>query len=177
MEINAKCKFDYASVIALSRASTYRRFNPKITTIIMIVFSIIDLSFEVMAWSYDGIEAVSVPTLIISLTILGVAIYMYWLFPKMQYNGLGKMKNIENRYVFEDEVLKVSSISEGYNGMGELMYSLISKVVETSSYLFVYQDKKHAFIIDKSTILNGTIDEIRAKLIQFVNKKYITYRY
>ena len=50
---------------------------------------------------------------------------------------------------------------------------MIPKAIETLDYLFIFQTRNQTFIVDKSTIVNGTIDDIRAKLIQYPHTKYI----
>lgn len=177
MEIYAKCKFDYESVKAISYASMYRRVKPKTAFITMLIMCAIVFVLEVYSGISWGIEAISFRLLLVTIVLVGLSCFMYLGFPKMQYKALGKMKNVENEYIFCEEVIKVSSKSEEYNGEGELKYSMIPKVIETSKYLLVYQSKNQAFVIDKSTITNGTLDDIREKLTQYVKKKYIVCRY
>ena len=87
------------------------------------------------------------------------------------------MKDIENNYLFNDNVLKVSSKSEEYSGEAEIEYSLFTKVYETSAYFFLFQTNNQAFIIDKSTIEGGSADDIRNKLTSFVKDKYFICKY
>jgi len=73
--------------------------------------------------------------------------------------------------------MKIINRSEEYTGQGEIKYSIIPKVMETPKYIFIYQDLRSVYIIDKSTVTNGTIEDIRAKLAQYVpQKKYIIKR-
>ena len=103
--------------------------------------------------------------------------YIYWGVPKMRYKALGKLQNLENEYIFGDETIKIINKSEEFNAEGEIKYSLIPKVMETPKYIFIYQNMRSVYIIEKSTITNGTIEDIRAKLAQYVpQKKYIIKR-
>jgi len=97
--------------------------------------------------------------------------------PKTSYAALKHMKNVVNEYVFCDEVIKMKSKGELYEGEAELKYPLIPKVMETSEYLFIYQSNNQVFIVEKSTITCGTIDDLRNKLRQFVKNKYIICKY
>lgn len=177
MEIYAKCKFDYESIRALTYASMYRRVKPKTAFITTMIMGAIILGLETFNGICWGVEAVSIISVMIVIVLVGLTCFMYLGFPKIQYKALGKMKNVENEYIFCDEVIKVSSRSEEYKGEGEHKYSMIPKVTETSKYLLIYQSKNQAFLVEKATITNGTIDDIREKLIQYVKKKYIVCRF
>ena len=87
------------------------------------------------------------------------------------------MQNVENQYIFCDDVLKTFTKSQEYNGEAEIEYSLFVKLYETSKYLFLYQTNNQVFIVDKSTIEGGTVEEIRNKLSAFVKDKYFLCKY
>lgn len=87
------------------------------------------------------------------------------------------MQNVENEYMFSDNVLKVFSKSQEYNGEAQIEYSFFVKVYETTKYLFLYETNNQVFVVDKSTIEGGTVEDIRNKLSTFVKDKYITCKY
>ena len=87
------------------------------------------------------------------------------------------MKDIENEYIFCNNKLKAITKSEEYNGKAEIEYSLFVKVYETTKYLFLYQTINQVFIVDKSTVEDGTIEEIRGRLSAFIKDKYILCKY
>lgn len=87
------------------------------------------------------------------------------------------MKDAENEYIFCDNSLKTFTKSETYNGEAEIEYSIFVKVYETSDYFFLYQNNNQVFLVDKSTIEGGRIDDIRNKLSSFVKDKYIVCKY
>ena len=88
-----------------------------------------------------------------------------------------KMKDAVNEYIFLDDMIKVFTKSDEYNGEAKIEYSLFAKVYETSKYLFMYQTNNQAFVIDKSTIEGGTTEDIRMKLYSFLGDKYIICKY
>ena len=102
---------------------------------------------------------------------------MYFLLPKIRYNSLAKMKDIINEYTFCDEVLIITTKGAEYNGESEIKYSLIVKVYETTKYLFIFQNKSQVYVVDKSTIIVGTVDEIRVKIKDAISGKYIVCNY
>ena len=103
--------------------------------------------------------------------------YMWFFYPKVRYNALAKLKNTQNEYVFTDEKIFVITTGAEYSGEAEIEYSLFVKVYETSKYLFLYQTNNQVFIVDKSTVEGGTVEEIRNKLSTFLKAKYITCKY
>ena len=87
------------------------------------------------------------------------------------------MQNVENQYIFCDNVLKTFTKSQEYNGQAEIEYSLFVKVYETSRHLFLYQTNNQVFIVDKNTIEGGTAQDIRSKLTTYVKDKYIICKF
>lgn len=177
MKIKAKCKYDLDSVKALTHLAMYKKADPKKrlifwSAVFVILFIIIVL--EMIAFGMDAILFV-----LLSVEIFGLFLIYFWYFiiPKIQYKSLAKMKNVENEYVFCDNVLKVFTKSQEYNGEAEIEYSLFIKVYETSRYLFLYQTNNQVFIIDKSSVEGGTVEEIRNQLSAFVKDKYIVCKY
>lgn len=177
MEIRAKCKLDYECVKALSYASMYRIMKPQTAFITTIIMGTLVLLLEILTGVFWGLDMISIGFLIFAVLLICLNCFLYFGIPRIQYNALDKMKMMENEYTFCDDVIKVSSKSEEYNAEGELKYSMIPKVKETSKYLFVFQTENQVFVVDKSTITNGTINDIREKLNPFVKKKYIICKY
>ena len=177
MEIKAKCKYDLDSVKALTHLTMYKKADPKKRLIFWsaaFLFLFIIIVFEIFAFGMDTMLLV-----LLSVEILGLLLIYFWYFiiPKIQYKSLAKMQNVENEYVFYDDVLKTYTRSQEYNGEADIEYSLFVKVYETTKYLFLYQTNNQVFVVDKFTIEGGTIEEIRNKLSSFVKDKYIICKY
>jgi hypothetical protein len=177
MQIKAKCKYDLESVKALTHLTMYKKADPKnrlifCSTAFAILFIIIIL--EIIAFGFDTILAV-----LLGVDVFGLLLIYFWYFiiPKIQYKSLAKMQNVENQYIFCDNVLKTFTKSQEYNGEAEIEYSLFVKVYETSKYFFMYQTNNQVFIVDKSTVEDGAVEEIRNKLSTFVKDKYIICKY
>ena len=177
MQIKAKCKYDLDSVKALTHLTMYKKADPRKrlifwSTAFAILFIIIIL--EIIAFGFDTILAV-----LLGVEIFGLLLMYFWYFiiPKIQYKSLAKMQNVENEYIFYDDVLKTFTKSQEYNGEAQIEYSLFVKVYETSRYLFLYQTNNQVFVVDKSTVEGGTVEEIKNKLSTFVKDKYIICKY
>lgn len=177
MDITAKCTLDYKSTKASFYALAYRGKDPRkdfvgfnigcavmalIAYIVMLVFDLSDAGF-------------------IYLVVFLIAVVMYWLIyfgmPKLYFRALGERKNIVNEYVFCDDHMKVYSKYEGYKGEEEIGYSYIFRVVENSKYLFIFKSKDSIYTVNKSSIADGSIEDLREKLKPFVKDKYVVCKY
>ena len=176
MEIKAKCKFDFDSIRALTHLSLFKKANPKkrfLTWSIISAILAVVIIFEMIVFS----DAMLIELLCVAGVLFLLECYLYFLLPKIRYKALAKMKDAENEYIFCDNVLKTFTKSQEYNGKAEIEYSLFVKVYETSRYLFLYQTNNQVFIVDKFSIENGTVEDIRNKLSAFVKDKYIICKY
>ena len=176
MEIKANCKFDFDSIRALTHLSLFKKANPKkrfLTWSIISAILAVVIIFEIIVFS----DAMLIELLCVAGVLFLLECYLYFLLPKIRYKALAKMKDAENEYIFCDNVLKTFTKSQEYNGEAEIEYSLFEKVYETTNYLFLYQTNNQVFIVDKSTIEGGTVEEIRNKLSAFVKNKYIVCKY
>ncbi len=177
MEIKAKCKFDFDSIRALTHLTMFKKANPKKRLVFWsVAFSIlfVVIILEIIAFGMDSILLV-----LLGVEILWFMLMCFWYFiiPRIQYKSLAKMKDVENEYTFYDNMLKVSTKSQEYNGEAEIEYSLFVRVYETSKYLFLYQTNNQVFIVYKNTIEGGATEDIRNKLSAYVKGKYIICKY
>ena len=176
MEIRAKCKLDFESIKALTHLSLFKKAKPKkrflIWSIISAILSVI-IIFEMIVFS----DAMLIKLLCVSVILFLLECYLYFLLPKIRYKALAKMKDAENQYIFCDNVLKIFTKNQEYNGEAEIEYSLFVRVYETTKYLFLYQTNNQVFIVAKNTIEGGTVEDIRNKLSLYVKDKYIICKY
>ena len=176
MEIKAKCKYDYETCKAVSRIDAYRKSNPKkvfvsraVLCICLLVLNFIVVGFSEMSVGY-GVDVV------VALVLL-IDTFVYFAMPKIQYNSMSKMKDVENNYVFYDDEFTAASVSEHLNAKDTLKYSIMVKAYETEKYFFIYISKRQLFTVDKSTLEGGTAEDLRKKLSSVLGKKYIRCKY
>lgn len=177
MNINASCKFDYKSIKALTHLSTYRKSDPKKRMLsFLITFAVLSVIIvaEIILIAPDPFLFY---LLAIAVVCLLIDLYVYFIIPKISFAAMKNMQNTENEYIFSDNSVKITSKSSEYNGEANIEYTLFVKVYETSEYLFIYQTKNQAFIVDKSTVTGGTAEEIRERLSSCLGKKYIICKY
>lgn len=176
MEIKAKCKYDYETCKAVSRIDAYRKSNPKkvvifrtVLCVVLLLLNFVVVNFCEMPIGYGVMVAVVI--------VLVIDMFMYFAMPKIQYNSMSKMKNVENNYVFYDDEFTATSVSEHLSAKDVLKYSIIVKVYETEKYFFIYISKRQLFTVDKSTLEGGTAEDLREKLSSVLGKKYIRCKY
>ena len=112
------------------------------------------------------------------LLLLGfLDIYFYYILPRIKYNAMSKLQNAETEFVFYDNSMKVFTTGAGLAGQSEIQYSLIVKAYETSKYIFIFQTKSSVFVVDKSTVTDGTPEDIRNRLHAFLGANYYICKY
>lgn len=117
----------------------------------------------------------SLTNAIIGFIIMTIVIFiLFAIVIKRQYKMMGKFQEQVNYYLFRDNDFTASSktVNGEYNAQAVINYTFPVKVIETDFYLYIYTSKNAAHIIDKRTIENGTIDNIRCKLMPLLGKKY-----
>ena len=176
MEIYASCIFDFNSIRALSYVAMFKKMNPKLVFHITNILSVLMIVLSVLMINLYG-SSENNRLLGLSIAILILNLFMYLAFPRIQYSALKKFKNTKQEYLFCDEHIKISTQNESYSGAVELKYNLIHKVMESSEYLFIFQTKNQAYVVDKSSVANGAIDSIRQKLLESVGAKYTLCKY
>lgn len=177
MEIKARCKFDKESIKALTHLSSYKKFNPEKTVITRAVLCLVLMLLLVAELIEFDFNIIPIILIIVLILIIVIDCFMYFVLPVIQYKSLAKTKESVNEYIFCDKSFNIKTQSEEHIGETKIEYSMIWKAYETSRYFFVYLTKNQVFIIDKSTVEGGAAEDIRNKLVEFLNDKYITCKY
>lgn len=180
MNISAETKFDLRSTQALVRHSMFisKRTSPKkaliIRAVISVVFFGLAMTLSYLTYDYDMFRL-----LLLGFVIMwGLLLYLYFIVPKRQYKAaVAKMKDLKNTYTFTDDSITVSSNGDGYSGSSEITYEKLYRAAETNEYFFLYINKRQAFVVDKTTFVGGSADELTARLTSVFGKKYIRCRY
>ena len=102
------------------------------------------------------------------------------MMPRKRYKNLGKMRDALNTYTFTEDTLLVDTVDTKGNFFqadNENSYAQITKVMETNRYMFIWPAKDRVLILDKTTIQNGTDEDIRKRVTSGENVQYIRCRY
>lgn len=180
MKITAETKFDLCSTQALVRHSMFRfkRTSPKKVLIILaVIYSVLfgtAMTMAYLAYDYHAFRMF----LFVFIIVWGLMLYTYFIVPRTQYKAaVAKMNDLKNTYAFTDGGIAVSSNGDGYSGSSEITYEKLCRAAETNEYFFLYINKRQAFVVDKSTFEGGTADELTARLVSALGKKYMRCRY
>ena len=171
MPISASCKLDRNAIKALTYLSLYKKADPKKRFVFwLVIFSVLAaLSLFNLIRAGDTMFLI---LLCVSVFILLIQIYLYMVLPRIKYRGLKNMAETENQYIFYESSLKTISRSVYLSGEAVIQYSALSGVYETAEYLFLFQSDNQAFIVDKSSISDGSIEELRQRLCTYFKGSY-----
>jgi hypothetical protein len=170
MNINASCTFDYKSVKALTHATSYRILKPK-TNFILVIVLIVILILEAVYGLRYGLVSQAVILFVASAFFLGWNVFAYFFLPKMQYKALGKIQGTKNEYIFCEDGIKITSEGDLFHSTGEMKYALIPKVMETSAYLFIFQNKKQVEVAQIMGITQVQVSRLEKKILLSMRKK------
>lgn len=132
---------------------------------------IIDVGYSLLM---GAVMRSAVHALLLFIILTTVIAVLLLVSVKKTFKLLGKFQGAVNYYLFRDNDFTCSSttLDGAYHSNAVIYYSFPVKAIETTDYLFIYIQKNRAYIIDKRTIENGTIDDIRGKLIPQLGKNY-----
>ncbi len=177
MEIKVTSDTSLAAFKAFARASTFRRFNPKKCLIAFAAVWLLLLAATI------GLILIGVPAseCIWLLILLALAafmwLYIYFGLPIIMYKSQQQLRNMKTEFTFKDNEILISGTNGLISDEGVISYLAVTKVIETSSYFFIFINKISAYIIDKSAITEENIYNIRAKLSSVQSVKYILCKY
>ena len=166
MEIKATSKFDYETMRAFYFMSRVQR-----VIFYAIIYAILEVISIILMFTY-GVDSFNMSLAIAYPIIFLLSCLLSFIDAKRYYNSLGSMKDTVTEYTFYDDYFHAISNVEGMSGENHTKYCMIEKVIEKPEYIYIFQTKRQAFIVDKSTITGGTVEDIRNKLMPILQKKY-----
>ena len=177
MQIKAKCRYTVEALKALVCFTLFKKATPKkgliLWTALCLAVLVIDLieliAFDLPFFTYMGI--------VVTVIYLGLMYFSYFAVPKIRYRVLSVPTELEIEYAFYDDRLQLFISEDGKVKEKEIAYSSLIKAAETSKYWFLYFEGKRTYIVDKRTLQNGKVDDVRLRLGVFVGKKYYLCEY
>lgn len=112
--------------------------------------------------------------LIITAVVSGVMAYMFIRLPSIQYSSMANAKDARCSYTFYDnEFCGEISYSDGkILNTSTMKYEMIYKIVENNEYIFIFQNKRAMYVIEKSTVAKNELDTLKALLKHHCPIKY-----
>ena len=174
MEINAKTTCSIKAVQLFTRASLFRMMKPITEVSVTLAILLFGALFSVVNIIREPYMNYLRILLVVSIVVIILEILLYFIPGKMQYKSFVKLGNPTSFITFTDNIVKMVTENErgDLHEKNEYCYNVFCKVVETNEYIFLFLTERSAFLIDKSTIENGSEEEIRAKLQSAFDKKY-----
>lgn len=177
MEIRATGTLDFQTMRAFTHLCMFKKANPKKKMTLYSVLCALVIVMIVVWMLIFGADSTMIILLCCLWVLFLLEAFMYFKLPKIRYRSLGKMKDVTNKYVFGEAAVEIVTKGEEYEGKCAVMYSSLSKVMENSKYFYIYQNQMQVFIVEKSTVVGGTAEEIRQKLSAYLREHYIICKY
>ena len=172
MEIKAYTVRNLDAIKHFFYAGVYRGKNPKKHLIKRIILSVILITLAVINYiQSDGVEWFYLGLFFAGLML--VQILRYVSGPKKHYEALSKMKDEVSEFVFYEDKYQATTKSSLRSVVEEVDYNMLVKVIETSKYIILFLGEATMEVVDKSTVNNGTVDDIRNKLKEYVRTNYL----
>ena len=160
MEIKASSIYDKKTIMALTRQSLSQK-----KPLFIIIFALLGLINIVNLYGFLTSEYYSLSTFIFTLAVtIFLVLYIFIFLPRLNYKLHKTTTDAINKYVFYDTKLGITSTAQGITGTTEVEYSSLYHAYETKEYLFLYIAKAKAMIVDKSTIEDNGIEQIRTAI-------------
>lgn len=176
MNIIVESHNDLQAVSALTRFSMCRKTNPKKRMLLDTLVVLLLLSVAIVGFCMFQ-SATYLYLILLSVLFSLLQSYMYWGLPRIVYRRMHKFAGIKNVFNFIDDQLCIRSQSDTYTAEETVDYTMLYQTAETKAYFLIYQTKQSVYVVDKSSLTDEQIVQIRGKLQNILGKKYIRCRY
>lgn len=170
MEIKAKSNISYEAYKALFNVSA--RGVKIFYDVVAIIIGLYIVLFSLSLIFNENQDKNIIPELIVYTIVECAIIFLRIYLPKIKY----KMNNISEKtnsiFIFRENSIETFVNSDTVSSHSELQYSGLLKVYEKDKFIFIFVNKLQAYVIDKSTIENGTETELRTILQNNLGNKY-----
>ncbi|MBR6557091.1 MAG: YcxB family protein [Clostridia bacterium] len=176
MEIHASSRYDRKSVAALCRMFRTKKTKPATAFVLTMLGYAVLTAIAVLLVCLSP-DAFHFAVLTICLLALLVDTVVFFVLPRIQYRNLANLREAENRFVFRETDFTATTEGKGQSAEAELAYDTLVRVVETKAYLFIFRAKNSAFIVDRETLSDADMQELRRRMAYCLGKRYSIYRY
>ena len=172
MEIKASSKYDWETVKALNNFYYLNRM--RVIFVLFIVCFVLNSVIQIESLIVNGEMAHDHLSNLIYLSFLVFAfLFIIFVLPKIKYNNNKYSKDSKNEFVFTSENIKLTQTHELHNSENELSYNAIWRIYESKKFIYMHIGRRQTYIVDKSTVTGGTVEDLRMLLISKIGaKKY-----
>lgn len=179
MKITAKCTYDLPVFKAVQKNSRRR------TGFLLFIFLLCGAAclgvgiFSTLNGIGEDGSAFDRTSIFLGALYLFLAVFIIWAratAPKRSFKKAEKSGIVTNTYTFTDDALEMVSKSDSIDSTGSVKYQALIKAVEDNDYIYIYPNNVTAYVVDKSTLEGGTMEELRAHLTSVFGKKKFRIR-
>lgn len=171
MEIKASSKYDWETIKKFNNFNNYIRF--KALKIVVLISNIVLVAMAVLLCVMNAFTADLIGKFALVLFVDAFFVFTNHVYPKIQYNKSKLLHGMVNEFTFGDDAMLLEQNGENANNTETMKYSAIWKVYEAKDNIYIYINPNQSYIVDKSTIVGGTVADLRAFLMEKVGtKKY-----
>ncbi len=176
MPITAQGKTDADALKALNNVLLFGKREPKMQLITRCLLFSILIAISIVSGIKWGFDAFRLCLLLMCAIAILLHCYLYFLLPKLRIRAMGELLGCINRYDFCEEAFSVTSDMAELNGTAQINYSLVKRVYETKTYLFLMMTNSTAYIVKKESLDQASQSTLRKVLSQKA-EKYIFCNY
>ncbi len=180
MEISVTCQLDEKALRAFNGVVMFGQKEPERMMHRNTLLACLIIPVCIGATLLAGETILIVLGLIASGVLLLLTILNHWAYfiSPRQAHKQSLATNVENRFVFYDDKLHLTSTgTNGYIGEEYYPYTMLFKIVETYDYFFLFLDKAHAHVVSKKNLKNSEAEQIRNALKNAKEFSYIECNY
>lgn len=176
MKITATTKMDYKTVRAFAYMNMFRTNKPLKKVLLYCIISILLAAVIWLEMFLMDPSSWMIVLLVVDLVVLLIELYLYLVYPRMVYKGMGELKGCVNTFTFLDDKIQIQSKDNGYTGDATMEYKYLRRIMETPDYMYLFQTNRQVLTVDKNTLKGGTAEQLRGVLVGFVNGRYKIYK-
>lgn len=171
MEIHATTTYDYEVIRDFMRYTMLRNQKTNRIKLHIPVLVILLLFAGILeALAPDGLKYFSISYFNAAVIVL-LYLYIYFWKPKRAFKENYSQQLTVIKFAIKENTFSLSANGSLSNYSGEHSYNSLFKVCETPKYYYLFFKPNQAYILRKTGIIDGTPEQIRAILHNYIPKK------
>ena len=177
MEIHASSRYDLKTVASLCRMFRVKKTTPVLHLVLMLIAYGFVAGVCIALGFGRGFDSFIAVLLTVCAVGLCLELVIFFIFPRIQYRNMADLRDAENRFVFRETDFVVTTDGASQKAEAHISYPALVRVVETKAYLYLFQTKNQTFIVDRATLSDEDMSELRRCMAHVLGKRYSIYRY
>jgi hypothetical protein len=176
MEVYAKSAYDLKALKTYFRSRLSKRIKP--AHMLFTYSAVIAAALGVCLWSIttNPGSAFYYFASLWMLFMTYIVYHTYFIRPVKALKSSAQIKE-KDKFTFKDGEMEIKRSSAVVSKTAVIKYNTLFRVIETKDYIFIYPQKNSVFIVDKATVKNGSVADIRKAVASQTIRKYLVYKY